>query len=47
MPPPKDFTDFNIESTLRICNSLDTKVRKYRKYSAPEIESPQAHLGHT
>ncbi|MDA7021104.1 MULTISPECIES: hypothetical protein [Pseudomonas] len=29
---PKDFTDFNIESTLRICNSLDTKVRKYRKY---------------
>ncbi|KKY51344.1 glycosaminoglycan attachment site [Pseudomonas amygdali pv. tabaci str. ATCC 11528] len=29
--PPKDFTDFNIESTLRICNSFDAKVKKYRK----------------
>ncbi|QJQ02326.1 glycosaminoglycan attachment site [Herbaspirillum rubrisubalbicans Os34] len=28
--PPKDFTDFNIESTLRICNSFDAKVKKYR-----------------
>lgn len=30
-PPPKDFTEFNIESTLRICNSFDAKVRKYRE----------------
>lgn len=29
--PPKDFTDFNIESTLRICNSFDAKIKKYRK----------------
>lgn len=29
-PPPADFTAFNIESTLRICNSFDTKVKKYR-----------------
>ncbi|WP_256671898.1 glycosaminoglycan attachment site [Pseudomonas sp. 18058] len=28
--PPTDFTDFNIESTLRICNSFDTKVKKHR-----------------
>ncbi|MBV7549869.1 glycosaminoglycan attachment site [Pseudomonas sp. PDM26] len=28
--PPRNFTDFNIESTLRICNSFDAKVRKYR-----------------
>lgn len=28
---PSDFTDFNIESTLRICNSFDAKVKKYRK----------------
>lgn len=28
---PKDFTDFNIESTIRICNSFDSKVKKYRK----------------
>lgn len=27
---PEDFTDFNIESTLRICNSFDTKIKKYR-----------------
>lgn len=30
-PPPKDFTNFNIESTLRICNSFDAKVKKYRR----------------
>lgn len=28
--PPADFTAFNIESTLRICNSFDKKVKKYR-----------------
>ncbi|MFJ3073422.1 glycosaminoglycan attachment site [Pseudomonas sp. NPDC087029] len=28
---PKDFTEFNIESTLRICNSFDSKLKKYRK----------------
>jgi hypothetical protein len=27
---PEDFTDFNIESTLRICNSFDAKIKKYR-----------------
>lgn len=27
---PQDFTDFNIQSTLRICNSFDAKVSKYR-----------------
>ncbi|MGO0789418.1 glycosaminoglycan attachment site [Herbaspirillum seropedicae] len=29
---PDDFTQFNIESTLRICNSFDGKVKRYRKY---------------
>ncbi|MCP3018184.1 glycosaminoglycan attachment site [Cupriavidus basilensis] len=29
---PHDFTQFNIESTLRICNSFDGKVKRYRKY---------------
>jgi hypothetical protein len=29
---PEDFTQFNIEATLRICNSFDAKVKKYRQY---------------
>lgn len=29
---PDDFTQFNIESTIRICNSFDAKVKRYRKY---------------
>ncbi len=29
---PDDFTQFNIESTLRICNSFDAKVKRHRKY---------------
>lgn len=29
---PKDFTEFNIESALRICNSFDSKVKRYRKH---------------
>lgn len=29
---PEDFTKFNIESTLRICNSFDAKVKRYRKH---------------
>ncbi|CRM45595.1 hypothetical protein [Pseudomonas sp. 24 E 13] len=27
---PANFTEFNVESTLRICNSFDSKVKKYR-----------------
>lgn len=29
---PKDFTDFNIQSTLRICNSFDSKFRRYQNH---------------
>ncbi|NWA25752.1 glycosaminoglycan attachment site [Pseudomonas gingeri] len=29
---PDDFTDFNIQSTLRICNSFDSKIKRYRNY---------------
>lgn len=29
---PNDFTKFNIESTLRICNSFDGKVKRYSNY---------------
>lgn len=29
---PDDFTQFNIQSTLRICNSFDAKVKRHRKY---------------
>lgn len=29
---PKDFTAFNIDSTVRICNSFDAKVKKYRSH---------------
>lgn len=34
---PEDFTEFNRESTLRICNSLSSKIKKYRdSYSTLE-----------
>lgn len=29
---PDDFTEFNAEASLRICNSFDSKVRRYRNY---------------
>ncbi|EKP0260057.1 hypothetical protein JFQ93_001303 [Aeromonas sobria] len=29
--PPKDFSEFNRQATLRICNSISSKVSKYRK----------------
>ncbi|WP_421185723.1 hypothetical protein [Aeromonas enteropelogenes] len=29
--PPEDFSEFNRQSTLRICNSLSSKISKYRK----------------
>lgn len=29
--PPEDFSEFNRQATLRICNSLSSKVAKYRK----------------
>lgn len=29
---PDEFTQFNIESTIRICNSFDSKIKRYRKY---------------
>lgn len=29
---PDDFTAFNIEATLRICNSFSSKVKRYREY---------------
>lgn len=28
---PEDFSEFNRQSTLRICNSLSSKIRKYRE----------------
>jgi len=31
---PTEFTQFNIESTLRICNSFDGKVKRYHKHYA-------------
>lgn len=29
---PTDFSDFNVAATLRLCNTLDSKVRRYREY---------------
>lgn len=29
---PQEFTSFNIESAIRICNSFSAKVNRYRKY---------------
>lgn len=29
---PDDFTEFNVEASLRICNSFDSKVKRYRNY---------------
>lgn len=29
--PPKDFSEFNRQSTIRICNSFTSKVKTYRK----------------
>jgi len=32
---PEDFTDFNIQAAIRICNAFDAKVRRYRnRYAA-------------
>lgn len=31
---PEDFTKFNIEATVRICNSFTSKVKRYREYYA-------------
>lgn len=31
---PEDFTNFNIEASLRICNSFTSKVKRYRDYYA-------------
>lgn len=36
---PEDFTAFNIEAAIRICNAFDAKVRRYRNRYA---ELPQA-----
>jgi len=29
---PSDFTDFNLQSTIRLCNSFSSKVKRYREY---------------
>ena len=29
---PADFNKFNSEATLRICNSFDSKIKRYRNY---------------
>lgn len=29
---PSDFTQFNIEASIRLCNSFDSKLRRFRSY---------------
>lgn len=31
---PEDFTEFNVQASLRICNSFSVKVKRYREYYA-------------
>lgn len=41
LAPPKDFSEFNRKSILRICNSLSSKIKKYRKSyaSLPHVKN--------
>jgi hypothetical protein len=31
---PKDFTEFNVQASIRICNSFSAKIKRYREYYA-------------
>lgn len=31
---PEDFTEFNVQASIRICNSFSAKVKRYREYYA-------------